>query len=220
MDTCVHGGDGCIGLTLPPLALALGSDFGAVVIRIACSAVALSYCGDGGKARAYVCQCAQLSADHREDSSKAWIAAGSGTEQRSPPLQYRTRSGKANRSSGCCCIWVWADLLYFSGLYIIKGSADFFRTVLWCVGSGTSQPLSSRTTLELHQGAEAAALISSYREQLWSFSSRSALTSGEISLPGLVGANFGHELHFLYTDSWGVSVGVTIFGGHKHNVVV
>ena len=33
MDTCVHGGDGCIGLTLPPLALALGSDFGTVVIR-------------------------------------------------------------------------------------------------------------------------------------------------------------------------------------------
>ena len=33
MDTCVHGGDGCDGRTLPLLALASGSDFGTVVAR-------------------------------------------------------------------------------------------------------------------------------------------------------------------------------------------
>ena len=43
-------------------------------------------------------QCAQLSADHRAKSSKSRISAGSGTEQRNPPLHYRTSSGKAFRS--------------------------------------------------------------------------------------------------------------------------
>ena len=149
MDTCVHGGDGCIGLTLPPLALALGSDFGAVVIRNACSAAAFRYffCGDGGKARAYVCQCAQLSADHREDSSKAWIAAGSGTEQRNPPLHYRGREiegrDPGRQIAAVGPVAFGSGQIYFIslGYTSFKGSADFFRTVLWCVGSGTCQPL-------------------------------------------------------------------------------
>ena len=73
MDTCVHGGDGCIGLTLPPLALALGTDFGAVVIRIACSAAALRRRQKSASIR--MPNVHSSPADHREDNfCKAFFA--------------------------------------------------------------------------------------------------------------------------------------------------
>ena len=78
-------------------------------------------------------QCAQLSADHRAKSSKSRISAGSGTEQRNPPLHYRTSSGKAFAALNRL-LCVWADRTIFSLGYTSSwGCSADFRTVLWCV---------------------------------------------------------------------------------------
>ena len=78
-------------------------------------------------------QCAQLSADHRAKSSKSRISAGSGTEQRQPPLHYRTLSGKALSNLepvACASGQIYSFSLGYTSSW---GCSADLRTELWCV---------------------------------------------------------------------------------------
>ena len=78
-------------------------------------------------------QCAQLSADHRAKSSKSRISAGSGTEQRQPPLHYRTLSGKALSNLepvACASGQIYSFSLGYTSSW---GCSADLRTESWCV---------------------------------------------------------------------------------------
>jgi len=141
--------------------------------------------------REHTKQCAQLSVGHREDSSKArtFSAGWYRTKESATPLQ----SIVPGRQLHLMQLGLGRSTLFLWGYTFSSGCSLTCRTVVWCVSAaGTNQLLFSTTNAGIAPGRFA----SSHRHFAHSQLPRAAVKlslalrshSGEITLPGLVGA--------------------------------